>query len=117
MCSVYTQYTCVYEFNNIKFFNESNRTEYLSEFSIDIFSIFFREKQLFCFSLKKIENISIENSDKYSVLLLFLKNFNIIQFMYTCVLFVHLTENTKFLNTSLYNVTVYPCVVLYMCIV
>ena len=34
----------------------------------------------YCFSLTKIENISIENSDKHSVLLLSLKNFNIIQF-------------------------------------
>ena len=33
------------------------------------------------FSMKKIENISIENSDKLSVLLLSLKNFNIIQFI------------------------------------
>ena len=32
------------------------------------------------FSLKKIGNISIENSDKFSVLLLSLKNFNIILF-------------------------------------
>ena len=29
----------------LKFFKESNRTESLSEFSIDILSIFFREKQ------------------------------------------------------------------------
>ena len=35
----------------------------------------------YCFSLTKIENISIENSDKFSVLLLSLKNFNITQFI------------------------------------
>ena len=69
----------------LKFFKESNRTESLSEFTMDIFSIFVRKKQccfstdFHCFSLTKIENISIENSDKLSVLLLSLKNFNIIQ--------------------------------------
>ena len=36
----------------------------------------------YCFSLTKIENISIENSDKLSVLLLSLKNLNIIQFIH-----------------------------------
>ena len=45
---------------------------------IYIFIIFY----LLCFSLKKIENISIENSDKFSVLLLSLNNFNIIQFIF-----------------------------------
>ena len=45
----------------LQFFKESIRTESLSEFSIDIFSIFFREKQGNCFSLRKIENVSIEN--------------------------------------------------------
>ena len=71
----------------LKFFKESNRTESVSEFSIDIFSIFVREKQWksvekqHCFFLTKNENISIVNSDKLSVLLLSLKNFNIIQFI------------------------------------
>ena len=71
----------------LKFFKESNRTETLSEFSIDIFSIFVREKQWksvekqHCFFLTNIENISIVNSSKLSVLLLSLKNFNIIQFI------------------------------------
>ena len=55
-----------YELNDIKFFKESNRIENLSEFSIDTFSFFFREKQYRnCFSLKKIENISLENSKKF----------------------------------------------------
>ena len=67
----------------LKFFKESNRTESLFEFTIDIFSIFVRKKQccfsadFYCFSLTKIENISIESSDKLSVLLLSLKNCNI----------------------------------------
>ena len=71
----------------LKFFKESNRTESLSEFTIDIFSVFVRKKQccfstdFHCFSLTKIENISIENSDKFSDLLLSLKNFNFIQFI------------------------------------
>ena len=52
----------------LKFFMESNRTENLSEFSIDKFSIF-REK-MNCYSLKNTENILIENSDKFSALLL-----------------------------------------------
>ena len=39
------------------------------------------KQEHYCFSLTKIENISIENLDKLSVLLLSLKNFNIIRFI------------------------------------
>ena len=50
---------------------------------VAIFQLFYVHL-LLCFSLTKIENISIENSDKLSVLLLSLINFNIIQFTIRC---------------------------------